>query len=128
MILPPDVAALVDALIAGSQEALGDNLVGVYLCGSLALGDFDPEKSDVDALVVCVRDEGVGIPTHEQSRVFQRFFRGSALADTVKGTGLGLAIVEHAVQGHGGTVTLASEEGRGTTVTVRLPLDGPESA
>lgn len=52
MTLPAEVAALVDALVARVCEALGDNLVGVYLCGSLALGDFDPEKSDVDALVV----------------------------------------------------------------------------
>lgn len=52
MSLPPEVAALIDALLAGIRDALADNLVGVYLCGSLALGDFDPEKSDVDVLVV----------------------------------------------------------------------------
>jgi hypothetical protein len=53
--LPPDVSALLDALLAGLREALGDNLVGVYLGGSLALGDFDPGTSDVDILVVTER-------------------------------------------------------------------------
>jgi hypothetical protein len=50
--LPPDVSALVEALIAGVQEALDDNLLGVYPRGSLAIGDFQPEYSDVDVLVV----------------------------------------------------------------------------
>ncbi len=52
MITPPEVSALLDALLAGVGEALGENLVGFYLCGSLALGEFDPATSDVDALVV----------------------------------------------------------------------------
>jgi hypothetical protein len=49
---PSEAAALIDALLAGAHKALGDNLVGFYLRGSLALGDFDPETSDVDVLVV----------------------------------------------------------------------------
>ena len=53
MNLPPDeVHDLVDQLLAGLREALGDNLLGVYPRGSLALGDFDPGYSDVDVLVV----------------------------------------------------------------------------
>ncbi len=52
---PPDVAALLDALLAGVRDALGDNLLGFYLRGSLALGDFDPETSDVDILVATER-------------------------------------------------------------------------
>jgi predicted nucleotidyltransferase len=52
MTLPPDVSALIVALLAGLREALGDNLLGVYPRGSLALGDFDPGYSDVDVLVV----------------------------------------------------------------------------
>ncbi len=49
---PAEVAPLVEALLDGVREALGENLTGVYLCGSLALGGFDPETSDVDVLVV----------------------------------------------------------------------------
>jgi predicted nucleotidyltransferase len=52
---PAAVAPLVDALLDGVSEALGDNFVGFYLCGSLALGGFDPETSDVDVLVVTGR-------------------------------------------------------------------------
>ncbi len=48
----PDVGAMLDALLSGIREALGPNLVGVYLRGSLALGDFDPSTSDIDFLAV----------------------------------------------------------------------------
>ena len=50
--LPPEVTPLLDELVSGITDALGDNLVGVYLRGSLALGGFDPATSDVDVLVV----------------------------------------------------------------------------
>jgi len=50
--LPFAGAAPIEELLAGVREALGDNLVGAYACGSLALGDFDPATSDVDLLVV----------------------------------------------------------------------------
>jgi hypothetical protein len=53
--LPPEVTLLIDALLAGFRDALPDNLVGVYLRGSLALGGFDPATSDVDLLVVVER-------------------------------------------------------------------------
>lgn len=52
---PAEVAPLIEALLDGVRDALGDNLVGFYLCGSLALGGFDPETSDVDVLVVTGR-------------------------------------------------------------------------
>ena len=55
MTLPLEVAPLVDALLAGIRTALSDNLTGFYLRGSLALGDFNPETSDVDILVVTER-------------------------------------------------------------------------
>jgi hypothetical protein len=53
--LPPEVTPLLDALLAGVRSALPDNLVGVYLGGSLALGGFEPQTSDVDVLVVTER-------------------------------------------------------------------------
>jgi hypothetical protein len=59
--LPIEVAALVDRLLRGVRAALGDDLVGFYLRGSLALGDFNPETSDVDVLVVTARP-----PTEDQ--------------------------------------------------------------
>lgn len=53
--LPPEVAPLIEELTAGIRDALGENIVGVYLRGSLALGGFDPSTSDVDLLVVTER-------------------------------------------------------------------------
>jgi hypothetical protein len=53
--LPPEVTPLVDAMLPSIRDALSDNLVGVYLCGSLALGGFEPQKSDADVLVVTER-------------------------------------------------------------------------
>lgn len=53
--LPPEVTPLLDVLLALIREALPDNVVGVYLTGSLALGEFDPATSDVDILVVTER-------------------------------------------------------------------------
>ncbi len=55
MVVPPDVASLLDALVAGICQALGENLVGLYLRGSLAMGDFDPATSDVDYFAITER-------------------------------------------------------------------------
>jgi two-component system, cell cycle sensor histidine kinase PleC len=69
-----------------------------------------------------VRDTGVGIAPDDQDRVFQNFGQGRHDVVTVdKGTGLGLPIVKGLIEAHGGTVTLQSRVGEGTTVTVALP-------
>ncbi len=72
-----------------------------------------------------VQDTGMGIPSRDLPRVFERFHRGANVAGRVSGTGLGLAGVKQLVEQHGGTITVASTEGVGTTVTVRLPLANP---
>ena len=73
---------------------------------------------------IFVQDTGIGIPEACRSRVFERFFRvDKSHSKATGGTGLGLSIVKHAVQYHGGTVTLTSQEHKGTTVTVSLPAD-----
>jgi two-component system phosphate regulon sensor histidine kinase PhoR len=77
-----------------------------------------------DRVLLRVSDTGCGIPPEFQDRVFERFFQvePSRSGDTrARGTGLGLAIVKHATERLGGTVTLRSEPGTGTTVEVRLP-------
>ncbi|WP_051639800.1 ATP-binding protein [Cellulomonas sp. URHE0023] len=79
-------------------------------------------STDGEAVLV-VKDTGIGIPAEDQDKVFGRFFRaGNALDRVVAGTGIGLAIVSTIVEQHLGTVSLTSEVGHGTTVTVRLPL------
>ena len=75
-----------------------------------------------DAVELVVADTGIGVPSDEQGQVFSRFFRAStATRRAVPGTGLGLAISRALVEQHGGTISFASREGEGTTVTVRLP-------
>jgi signal transduction histidine kinase len=75
------------------------------------------------SLRVEVADTGVGIPEDEVGRLFERFFRAST-SGTVKGTGLGLPIVKLIAEVHGGTISVQSEVGAGTTFTVELPLPG----
>ncbi|MBC7265911.1 MAG: ATP-binding protein [Coriobacteriia bacterium] len=73
-------------------------------------------------VVVEVSDTGVGIPPEHLPRVFERFYRvDAARSRNSGGTGLGLALVKHAVERCGGTASIASEVGRGTTVTLTLP-------
>jgi signal transduction histidine kinase len=72
-----------------------------------------------------VTDHGAGIPPEEQKHVFDAFFRGKkAVQDQIHGTGLGLHLVKKIVEAHGGTVSLESEPGAGSTFIVRIPA-GP---
>jgi signal transduction histidine kinase len=80
---------------------------------------------DANDLLVRVTDKGQGIPQGELKRIFRRFYRvNERLRQRVKGTGLGLFIVRGIAQRHGGSAYATSEgEGRGATVTLRLPRD-----
>lgn len=68
-----------------------------------------------------IQDEGIGIPATEQARLFESFYRASN-TQTIQGTGLGLVIVKRCVEAHKGTITFSSQEGHGTTFTIKLPL------
>ncbi|WP_298135274.1 ATP-binding protein [Micropruina sp.] len=81
-----------------------------------------------DWVEVSVSDNGIGISEADQARVFERFFRvdyGRSRAHG--GTGLGLSIVKHIAAAHGGTVSLWSRLGQGSTFTLRLPALQPET-
>jgi signal transduction histidine kinase len=72
---------------------------------------------------IAVTDSGIGIPRKDRQRVFERFYRvDQSRASSTGGTGLGLAIVKHVATNHGGSVTVWSEEGLGSTFTLRIPL------
>lgn len=70
--------------------------------------------------VIRVRDEGLGIPKEEQARVFDEFYRATNVGK-IEGTGLGLSIAKRAAEMHGGTISLESEPGVGTTFTITIP-------
>ena len=80
------------------------------------------------SLAITVRDEGLGIPRDEQAEIFNKFVRGAASrAHGIKGTGIGLAMVRHIVEAHGGRIHLESVPGEGSTFTIVLPLQAPDS-
>ncbi|MEO8608629.1 MAG: PAS domain-containing sensor histidine kinase [Chloroflexota bacterium] len=72
-------------------------------------------------IVMRVRDEGIGIPEKDQARLFEPFHRAGN-TNGIMGTGLGLAIVYEGVQLQGGSIHVNSQEGKGSTFTVRLPF------
>jgi len=78
-------------------------------------------ESAADVAVIHVEDDGIGIPAAEIPLVFQRFYRVRRGASPKGGSGLGLAIVKHLMRALGGGVQLSSQEGAGTTVTLRFP-------
>jgi two-component system sensor histidine kinase BaeS len=75
-------------------------------------------------LLLSVADTGSGIPAEHLPNIFERFYRAdSSRQQETGGSGLGLAIVRSIVEAHGGSVSVASEPGSGTTFTVGLPLE-----
>jgi PAS domain S-box-containing protein len=77
--------------------------------------------------VVAVRDQGLGIPATDLPHIFDRFHRAANSAGQIRGTGLGLMSARQVVEQHGGIIGVESSEGRGSTFTVRLPLEPPVS-
>ncbi len=82
-------------------------------------------KADALAVSVSVSDDGPGIARQQRRTIFGRFVRGRTEAS---GTGLGLYLVEQVARAHGGRVDLETEEGRGSTFTLVLPLRPPLSS
>lgn len=78
-------------------------------------------RSSGDDIVVTVSDTGIGVPADSIDRIFERFYRADkSHSRKIGGTGLGLSIVKHGVSLHGGSITVKSSEGSGTTFTMAL--------
>jgi two-component system, OmpR family, sensor histidine kinase SenX3 len=114
------------ASVSGSARDLSllvrnlvDNALRYTRPGGRIVVSVVPGESAAELIVA---DDGLGIPTRDLSRVFERFYRvDRARSRETGGTGLGLAIVKHVAENHGGRVEVTSELGRGSTFTVRLP-------
>lgn len=116
-----------DALVFGDRNQL---LTAVRNLLANAVNYSPPNtRVAVDCRVVgrvveiTIKDEGVGIPSSELDRIFERFYRvDPARSRITGGTGLGLAIVKHVCQNHGGECVVWSEVGIGSSFTLRLPV------
>jgi signal transduction histidine kinase len=112
--------------LRGSQQDLAllvrnvvDNAIRYSHEGGQVRVEIDSDDREV---TLRVKDTGIGIPSKDIPRVFERFYRvDRARSRETGGTGLGLAIVKHVVENHGGTIEVESELGRGTTFTMRFP-------
>ncbi len=81
-----------------------------------------------DWVRLAIADEGIGISARDLPRVFERFYRADQARSRAQGgTGLGLAIVKHIAQLHGGAAEAVSRTAEGATITVTLPIAGPET-
>jgi signal transduction histidine kinase len=83
--------------------------------------NFDVEYKK-NHIVFCIKDNGIGIPVANYNNLFQPFYRCNNVGK-IKGTGLGLAIVKRCVEAHKGNIYWQSEEGKGTTFTVAIPIE-----
>lgn len=114
----PD-APVVASATAGHLEQILDNLLDNSLEAMPDGGHVDlSARRDTDDVTIEVRDDGVGMTPDQQLSAFRRFASGRPGS----GTGLGLAVVHRLVTADGGDVTLQSEPGAGTRVTIRLPV------
>lgn len=77
-----------------------------------------------DELLICVKDYGIGIPSKDQEKIFDRFYRGDEPQRMgIKGSGIGLTIVKNIMEAHNGSLTLESKTGEGSTFCVHLPIN-----
>ncbi|WP_037346165.1 sensor histidine kinase [Sciscionella sediminilitoris] len=107
------------SLLATALANLLDNAIAYSPEGS---GVSISRRESGGYVEIAVTDRGIGIAREHQERVFERFYRvDKARSRATGGTGLGLAIVKHVAANHGGSVRLWSQQGTGSTFTIRIP-------
>ena len=115
---------------AGSLSMLLGNLVGNAIKYNRPHGRVTVRVATAgDPVIVEIKDTGIGIPADCLGHLFEEFYRvKTASTENIPGTGLGLAICRKIASELGGTVSVASEEGAGTTFTVQLPVHAAKAA
>ena len=106
-----------------TQVALNlvDNAIKYTTHGEIHVG----LETGISSVRILVKDTGIGIPSDQIKRIFERFYRiDRARSRATGGTGLGLSIVKHIVEAHGGSVTVESALNIGSTFIVELPISG----
>jgi two-component system, OmpR family, sensor histidine kinase KdpD len=146
---PHHIREVIDAALATHQNTLAQHEVKVNASDSLPLvnldlrhteeilsqlldnaGKYSPRGTPItitsevqgSMLITSVADQGPGIDSIDQSMVFDKFYRGRGLRQSVQGTGMGLAIAKAIVEAHGGTISLTTQPGRGSVFSFTLPL------
>ncbi|GGS21943.1 PAS domain S-box protein [Deinococcus knuensis] len=105
------------------HQALGNVISNAfkYAPGGEVRIDAAPDPAGTGCVLVTVTDSGIGMTREQAARAFERFYRADH-SGSIPGTGLGLSLVQEIMNCHGGSVSLASEPGQGTAVTLRFPL------
>jgi two-component system phosphate regulon sensor histidine kinase PhoR len=121
------------SIILSSLEVIGDRiyLEQVFInlmdnaikytheTGEISISALEKEQGEIQ---VMIKDNGIGIPKEDLSRIFERFYRvDKGRSQELSGTGLGLSIVKHIIQAHGGRVWADSKLGEGSTFYIALP-------
>jgi signal transduction histidine kinase len=128
---PIQVEADVDSLVGSWDKARLERVLSNLLSnavkygvhgGEIGISVTEEAEDGQDWAVIAVRNHGMGIPAAEVDRVFDVYYRGTNVSETISGTGVGLAGARHIVEQHGGTIAADSVLGETTTFTVRLPL------
>ncbi len=110
----------------GSLEQIFSNLLSNAVKYAPNAPDIDVRAySEGDEVVLEVGDHGLGIDEEDLPRVFERFFRART-ATGIAGSGIGLNLIKILIELHDGSITLESTINKGSTFTVRLPINGPE--
>lgn len=126
LVFGPGIDSLVGEWDRDRIERSIDNLVSNALKfsphgGRITVSVTEERTGATRQAVVAITDEGLGIPAEDRDAIFARFRRGSNAAQ-VPGSGVGLWSVRRIVEQHGGTLSVASEIGKGSTFTLRLPI------
>jgi PAS domain S-box-containing protein len=113
-----------------NDPMIDENLIGLILSNLLNNAvKYSPQGKDVHFEVTCdqsnasfvVKDQGIGIPEKDRKNLFNTFYRASNVG-SISGYGLGLNIVKRCVEAHKGDIFVQSEENKGTTFTVKIPI------